>query len=110
MIDEKVFLKGFLQYLAQYYGLQGEQRALATSVVNTLKVPLFSQKADVPQDMEQMEAMMEPEDPMMEAPAWPMGGLGAPPMSMGQGGGPMGMGLQANELNGMFPGPYSQGM
>lgn len=99
MVDQHLFIKGFLDYLRQYYGLTQEGQSYMTSIVNNIKVPLFQQRELEEARMEQMQAMMQPPE---EMPMMGMGGMG--PMS------PDMMALRPDELNGMFPGPYSRGM
>jgi hypothetical protein len=86
MLDGKEFLKGFMAYLRDYYGLK-EAVLPASLQPNLPKLPLF-QQTDQP----------EPQMPDMGMPDMGMGGL------LGATGG-MDMGVP-QELNGLFPGPY----
>lgn len=111
MVDPKVFMKGFLEYLTEYYGLGNTQRQ-STHVLNNMNVPLFSKKKDAAKEIEQMEQMMPPQEPEMELPMQNLGGLSmTPPDDAALAAlNPQVKPLNANELNGMFPGPYSRGM
>lgn len=91
MLDGKDFLKGFLGYLRDYYGLKGS--ALPASLQPNLpKLPLF-QQAD------------QPTEPQM--PDMGMGGLlGATGMmDMETDLDMQGMGIP-QQLNSLFPGPH----
>jgi hypothetical protein len=90
MLDGKEFLKGFMAYLRDYYGLK-EAVLPASLQPNLPKLPLF-QQTDQPTDMTGLQDMGTDMD--MQG----MGGL------LGATGG-MGLGMP-QELNGLFPGPY----
>ena len=77
MVKPKDFMEGFMAYLQEYYG--GQKQMVSTDTPNAVKVPLF-QEASVPAPVD--PAQMEQQMPQQN---------------------PMGM---AQELNGMFPGPY----
>lgn len=83
MIDSKEFVAGFLQYLQSYYG-GASGRAPATEHANLPKLPLFQDTTD-----------------RVEFPGEMMGqgmeqGLSMEPDGMAQ------------QLNGLFPGPYDR--
>lgn len=82
MVDQKLFSEGFIKYLQQYYGLSRLEALRATKTGNTVKLPLFQER----------EAVEDELDTMMQL------GMGD---EMG-----MGMGMDAQMLNGMFAGPY----
>lgn len=90
MVDSKMFMAGFLKYLQDYYGMTYGTLHRATGLSNTLKVPLFQESIDVTKEFDAMMALEGEEAP----------GMGEDEFGM-----PMG-GLAADDLNGMFPGPY----
>ena len=87
MLDANTFMKGFLKYLQDYYGMDYEQARRATGFANVMKVPLFQERELFMEEAEFMNQMMA-QDPMEQS------------------GGMMGGDLFADDLNSMFPGPY----
>lgn len=84
MIDSKEFLTGFLQYLQSYYGA-ASGRAPVTEHANLPKLPLFQQTNATPEfPGEMMPSMGQPQE------------MTADPAGMAQ------------QLNGLFPGPYDR--
>lgn len=93
MIDNKEFLRGFLQYLQSYYGQASmfETNGIAPTYPNQPRLSLF-QEGQVP-NTDQFPGMMD--QGMVQQP---MGGMNQLPALPGE--------TLGQELNGMFAGPY----
>jgi len=95
VIDNKIFMKGFLEYLQSYYGnASGFSMGQVPMYPNQPRLSLFQGGPPVSPDEMGMEEPMMPE-PMVQQP---MGGMNQMPALPGE--------TLGQELNGMFPGPY----